>query len=94
MTCSYFSSIVQISGSAPSGSGVNLLQAHHVGDEAGEEGRMNPFQRRPRIPKANITGSTALPREVASKINQASGITKASQRPGATAAEVPGSQRL
>jgi len=33
--------------------------------------------RRPRIPKANITGSAALPREVACKINHARGIARA-----------------
>ena len=37
ITCSYSSSIVQISGSGPGGSGVNMLQAHDVGDEARTE---------------------------------------------------------
>jgi hypothetical protein len=36
--------------------------------------------RRPRIP--NITGSTALPRDAASKITQARGIARASRRAG------------
>jgi len=48
---------------------------------------MKPFRRRPRMPKANITGSTALPNEVACKINHASGIAKASRRAGSRGAE-------
>jgi hypothetical protein len=42
--------------------------------------------RRPRIPKAKITGSTALPREVACKINHARGLP---MRAGGLAAGAP-----
>jgi len=37
ITCSYGGSIVQISGSGPSGSGVNMLQAHDLDDQARTE---------------------------------------------------------
>lgn len=50
---------------------------------AGSSAAADPkASRRPRIPNANITGRAALPREVTCKINQASGITRASRSAG------------